>query len=357
MKNSTAKALFTALLLALAAPAWALRVSAVGDILLWFGPMQGTLKGLSAQAQKPWDTAVYPFERVEPYLQGLVFGNLEGPLTAAAAHRFKPKWMKFYFHSPQAEAVAALKQGGFRVLSVANNHSMDSGAQGLNDTLAALDEGGILAVGAGADLGRARRPVTVESAQGGQVRFLAYCAVGPKGTFAGPKQAGAAYAEPQAILADVRREAALGLPVVVSLHWGIEQKRDLPVAEPLDWQRQLARGIIDAGAVAVLGHHTHAVSRFEERGRGLIAYSLGNFLFSGARYPQRRRSVILRFDIEQGALSHWDLVPVLIDDEDRPFQPTPMRKAEGGSYLAELLGTQRYARYGMPGPGLQAARP
>ena len=113
--------------------------------------------------------------------------------------------------------------------------------------------------------------------------------------------------------------------------------------------------ISHAGAVAVLGHHTHAVSRFEERGRGLIAYSLGNFLFSGARYPQRRRSVILRLDLDQGGVSRWDLVPVLIDDEDRPFQPTPMKKEEGQAYLAQVLGGRSFARYGPPLPGLQAA--
>src|SRR5262245_37182889 len=106
-----AKALL--LCLALAAPLGAVRVSAVGDILLWFGPMKGTLKKVKAEARQPWDPAVYPFERVEPYLQGLVFGNLEGPLTAAPSKHYKPAWMKYYFKSPAGDAVAALKQGGF----------------------------------------------------------------------------------------------------------------------------------------------------------------------------------------------------------------------------------------------------
>lgn len=333
------------LLLALAAQAHALRVSAVGDILLWFGPMKGTLQQVKSEAETPWDTAVYPFERVEPYLQGLVFGNLEGPLTAAPTKRFKPAWMKYYFKSPAGDAVAALKQGGFRVLNVANNHSMDSGAKGLRDTLAALQEGDIEAVGAGKDAAEASKPLWVNSAQGGQVCFLAACAIGPKGTFAGKKSAGAWRLDKDALLKAVKREAKTGVPVIVSLHWGIEQKRDLPVADPEAWQVETAHALIDAGAVAVFGHHTHAVSRFEEYKSGLIAYSLGNFCFSGARYPKRTQSVILRCDLDAKGVSRWDLVPVRIDDPERPFQPTPLKKDAGEAYLSAILGSKTFAKY------------
>jgi poly-gamma-glutamate synthesis protein (capsule biosynthesis protein) len=328
-----------------ACDAHALRVSAVGDILLWFGPMKGTLQQVKAEAETPWDTAVYPFERVEPYLQGLVFGNLEGPLTAAPTHRFKPAWMKYYFKSPAGDAVAALKQGGFRVLNVANNHSMDSGAAGLRDTLSALAEGDLEAVGAGKNAGDAAKPLYVSSAQGGQLCFLGACAVGPKGTFAEAKRAGAWHLDKDALVAAVRREAKTGVPVIVSLHWGIERKVDLPVADPEPWQVDTAHALIDAGAVAIFGQHTHAVSRFEEYKDGLIAYSLGNFCFSGARYPKRTQSVILHCDLDAKGVHRWDLLPVRIDDPAHPFQPAPLRKDEGAAYLSAILGSKTYAKY------------
>jgi poly-gamma-glutamate capsule biosynthesis protein CapA/YwtB (metallophosphatase superfamily) len=346
LKSSTLKRWALAALLAEPALLPALTVSAVGDIVLWNGPMEGELRKLEAAARRPWEPSVYPFERVEPYLKGMVFGNLEAPLTARPPQRFKPAWMRYYFKSPMAESVDALKQGGFRVLSLANNHAMDSGARGLRDTLAALAEGEIHAVGAGMNADLARQAAVVNSSQGGRVRFLAYNFIGPPGTFARAKRAGAARAQGPQILKDVRREAAHGDPVIVSLHWGIERKADLPVAEPLAWQRELARAIIDAGAVAIFGHHTHAVGRFEEYGRGLIAYSLGNFLFSASRYDQRRRSVILRCELDAQGVHAWDLVPVHIDSPQRPFQPTPMRKAEGSAYLARVLGGRSFARYG-----------
>jgi poly-gamma-glutamate synthesis protein (capsule biosynthesis protein) len=339
------KALALLLLLA-AAPLRAVTVSAVGDVLLWYGPMAGTLQELSATARTPWDTAVYPFENVQDSFKGLVFGNLEGPLTVQPKHRYKPAWMKYYFKSPAGEALAALKQGGFRVMSVANNHAMDSGRKGLADTLAALDEGEILAVGAGLDEARARRAVTVRDSRGEAVTFLAYNEVGPKGTFATRRSAGAARLREAELFKDLKQavRAAKGHPVVVSLHWGWERQVDLPVDDPEPRQRALAHKIIDAGATLVLGHHTHAVSRFEEYGQGLIAYSLGNFLFSGGRMEDRRRSVILRAKFEGKAVTAWDLVPVMTDDPAHPFQPTPMPKAEGQAYLKQVLGPS-YARY------------
>jgi poly-gamma-glutamate synthesis protein (capsule biosynthesis protein) len=312
--------------------------------------MRGTLQDLSATARRPWDVPVYPFARVESQLKGLVFGNLEGPLTGARTHRFKPKWMRFYFKSPAGEAVAALKQGGFRVMSVANNHSMDSGEAGLRDTLAALDEGDIVAAGAGADESLARRPAQVPDGHGNTITFLAFCAVGPPGTFATRTRAGAAFADPDTVVAAVRAAARAGGTVVLSLHWGIEKKRDLPVPDPQVWQRDLAHRAIDAGAVLVLGHHPHVVGRFEEYKSGLIAYSLGNFLFSGARIRGRRKSVILHVDFSRAGVRAWNLVPVDTDPPEHPFQTQPLGQDAARAYLRQILGERTPGKYGWPAP-------
>ena len=306
--------------------------------------MAGTLKHLSTSAEATLNPCEYPFGAVQSHLKGLVFGNLEGPITRQPTLRYKPKWMKFYFKSPINEAVAALKLGGFRVMSVANNHSMDCGTKGLRESLRALDSGDIQAVGAGMNEAQARRPVTVKSCQGGEVTFLAFCAVGPPGTFATKKKAGAAKADETVILKAVKAALKPGVPVVVSLHWGIEQQKDLPVVDPLPEQGVLARRIIDAGAVLVLGHHPHVVNRFEEHGKGLIVYSLGNFLFSGARITDRFRSVILHVDLDATGVHQWDLQPVWIDGPKHPFQPVHMPKAAGRDFLSKLL-TGPYQHY------------
>ena len=328
------------------APLPALTVSAVGDILLWYGAMPANVVDTPPPEQGPWTIESYPFALVKPSFQGLVFGNQEGPLTDAPVLRFKPKWMRHYFKSPADDSVQALKVAGFRAVSVANNHAMDCGAQGLSDTVAALESQGIHAVGAAMSLGDAQQPVLVDDGQGGQAWFLARNVIGPPLTFAGPTQAGTAKLERDELLAAVKALAQRPEPTIVSLHWGIERRQDLPVAEPEAWQRRLARELVDAGASLVLGAHTHAVGRFEERGRGLIAYSLGNFAFSGGRMQARRRSVILRCQLAGKRVQRWDLVPVYTDSAGHPFQPLPMEPMQGRAYLRKLVGGKRgYKRY------------
>ena len=93
----------------------------------------------------------YPFEQVRTVLRQaqIVFGNLEGPLTDGGAPMPDKKYV---FRSPPDQIAPALARAGFNVVSLANNHSMDYGVQGLEDTRAALEKNGIQPVGAGRNL-------------------------------------------------------------------------------------------------------------------------------------------------------------------------------------------------------------
>jgi poly-gamma-glutamate synthesis protein (capsule biosynthesis protein) len=312
------------------------RISAVGDVLLRYGPMAQTLKDLQAQGQTPEQVAQYPFAAVKDQLKGLVFCNLEGPLTAYETLHFKPGWMQYYFSSPPKEAGAALRAGGFKVASIANNHTYDCGARGVKGTQKALDDVGIAHVGAGNDEREARDPVRVD-VDGTTVTFLAYCAVGPQGTFAGHSKAGAALASEDVMAGDVRAAVEPGQILVVSVHWGEERSNDLPLDRPSDWQRRVARRMIDEGASIVLGHHSHVVGEFEEYRHGLICYSLGNFLFAGGNFVQPRNSVILQAELEGPAVTRYDLVPVQIGAGGHPFQPQLLPKPEAQEYLKKVL--------------------
>ena len=122
-------------------------ISAVGDIML-----DGSSRRV--MAEQGYD---YPFVHMHQYFADaqIVFGNVEGPLT----DRGTPDPDKtFVFRSPPDEVAAALKTAGFNVVSLANNHTLDYGAEGLAQTLAALDAVGIQYAGAGADLMAARKP-------------------------------------------------------------------------------------------------------------------------------------------------------------------------------------------------------
>ena len=245
----------------------AVRVAAVGDI------MMGTT--FPEEILPPEDGAAL-FRLVAPLLSGhdVVFGNLEGPLTEAERSPKCPKPPRkerpcFAFRTPPRYA-ARLAEAGFTAVNVANNHSLDFGMEGLEETLAVLDAAGIRAVGG--------ERTAVASAAGKSVAVAGFS-----------YSLRTRYVHPLLDI-DEAREIVAGLKrnhdlVVVSFHGGAEGAGATRVADAeeefLGERRgnvvRFARAAVDAGADLVLGHGPH-VPRAVEVYRGkLIAYSLGNF--------------------------------------------------------------------------------
>ncbi len=262
----------------------------------------------------------YPFDAVRPILADadVTIANMEGTLTDRGAQA-----AKFYtFRTPPKHA-RGLAAAGIDVVSLGNNHTMDFGADGLADTLAAIDAAGVKRSGAGTNEQAARAPAIVE-ANGLRLAFLSYNAV-LEATFARGASPGVAYADPAGVRADVlaaRQQADL---VIVSIHAGTEYS-DNPTAE----QRTLAHTAIDAGAALVLGSHPHVLQGWERYGGGLIVYSLGNFVFDldrddlatlGSRPFQ---TLVLRLELDRTGVVSATYRPVFIDpDQNRPLPATP----------------------------------
>ena len=231
----------------------------------------------------------------------LVFGNAEG---VYCDHPRRAITSGIPVVAPRSQA-AALADVRFDVMSIANNHTMDAGAEGLLDTIATLDGLGIAWVGAGADLQQAQRAAVIE--RGGlKFAFLAYSAVFRPGYPARERAPGIAvmrahshyyhpdwhptgqlepgtpphvrtfpYPEDLELLRDsIARELAQADRVIVSFHWGQTGPAILH-----DYERTYAHAAIDAGAHVVLGHHPHFLRAAEVyRGRP-IYYGLGHFAF------------------------------------------------------------------------------
>lgn len=184
-------------------------------------------------------------------------------------------------------AASALVDAGIDIAGLANNHSLDAGPDGLADTVQALEQNGISALGAGRDSTSAYEPL-VKTTRGLKVAFLAFNVVPspdpaqPGWTIAAfDREAAAASAE-----AAVRRAALQTDAVVVSLHWGYEYQ-----TQASSTQVEIARALIAAGADLVIGHHSHVTQEILLQQRaggssGLAALSLGNFAFDqGADTP------------------------------------------------------------------------
>ena len=274
--------------------------------------------------------SIYPFERVRDLLQDadITIANLEGALT----ERGLPVDKLYNFRTPPRFA-SGLKEAGIDVVALGNNHTADYGVVGVQDTLAALDDAGLLYSGAGMNEAAARAPAIVE-VDGLRIAFLSYTDQ-LVNMFAGLYQAGVAYADVASITEDVGAARHVADVVVVSIHSGLEY-----VDDPTAVQQELAHAAIDAGALLVLGHHPHTLQRLEEYGGGLIAYSLGNFVFDldaedleslGSRAFE---TVVLYVTLTEGEIVDVRLAPVFID----PFEnrPRPATENEAAAILERL---------------------
>jgi hypothetical protein len=234
------------------------------------------------------------------------FANLEAPLLLGGRAAFSTG---VRLQSPPT-AVEILCHLGFDVVSLANNHLMDYGPEGLRSTLASLANNRIVSVGAGSDLSAARAG-TVVARNGQRIAFLAAC--DDQGGEAAARCPGVAPIALRPLLAAVRRLRELVDNVVIALHSGIEF-----TLYPEPFFARLARRLIDAGAAVVVGHHPHVPQGIERYGRGLIAYSLGDFLFDlpreqGELDPRQThfnaRHPILEVELADGQVQghrvHW----------------------------------------------------
>jgi len=271
-----------------------------------------------------------PFEGVARYLRAgdIVFGNLEAALCDEGAEVEKEIVLR-----AGPGMAAYLRQAGFTILNVANNHALDIGPAGLSHTLVTLREHNIRFVGASSRLS-ARQHEIVER-HGLTVGFLGYY------------EAGRAYSlyhdfvnciDIDTILRQLqslRQECSVAL---VSLHWGIEYAH-----YPSPAQIELAHALIEGGATLVLGHHPLVVQGIEQYKSGLIAYSLGSFQFKPKR-EEARRSFILRVGIGARGVEQYKLVPVRIDEENRPRMVCGEAKREMLRFVEQLSDPVRQGR-------------
>jgi poly-gamma-glutamate synthesis protein (capsule biosynthesis protein) len=239
------------------------------------------------------------FAQLRGELAGLdvVVGNLETVLspTVTTYRRWADRQMRGYL-----SFAPALRQVGFTVLNVANNHAMQHGPEAFRETVGALGAADIAVCGLRGTAPWSSAPVVVRTAAGGQsVGVLGYC-LRPRQFDAGEPP----YAEgtPAGIVSDVGRLRDLVDVVVVSLHWGEEF-----VTQPSVDETHLGRAVVDAGATLVVGHHPHVVRPVESYAGGVIAYSLGNLVSDQVWHPETRSGLVLRCAIQDRRLTSLDL--------------------------------------------------
>lgn len=211
-------------------------------------------------------------------------------LETAVTDRGEPAPKAFTFRAP-ASAFTALEAGGVDVATVANNHGMDFGRTGLQDTLAAARAAGFPVVGAGRNGRQAYAPHRM-TVNGQRIAILGATQVLDDHLVdewtAGPRKPGLASAKNEQRLARAVRDARLTSDtVVVYLHWGLELS-----SCPTGSQKSLARRLVAAGADVVVGSHAHVLLGAGRMQQALVAYGLGNFVFYAFREVTSQTGVL-----------------------------------------------------------------
>ena len=304
------------LLVATDALADVVTITAVGDIML---AGQGS-RTLNARG---FDHA-FAGTAAELRKGDILVGNLEAPLTRGGTE-FTEK--KFRFRT-SPEAAAALSRAGFTVVTLANNHIMDFGAEGLAETLNNLDRAKILHAGAGVNLAEARREALV-TVKGRRVALLAYSLTYPAEFFAGKGLPGAAQGVADRVREDIVRAREAADYVVISFHWGEEL-----AGTPKPYQQHAAHAAIDAGADLVLGHHPHVLQGIERYRGKTIFYSLGNFAF-GSMSRSADRSMIARITLD-GAEQRVEIIPLNVLNSEVRFRPAVLTGKRGDEVIDRL---------------------
>jgi poly-gamma-glutamate synthesis protein (capsule biosynthesis protein) len=266
----------------------------------------------------------YPFKHTRHLLSNadIVLGNLEGPLTNSEAAEASDK--QYLFRSPPQSVVPALRRAGFNAMNLANNHILDYGINGMNETIQSLDQSGITSIGAGQNLIQARAGRIIRTAHG-DVALLGYSLTFPESFWATDTKPGTAFGHRKQIVEDIHRLSQQADYIIVSFHWGREKTEALRPYQP-----RLARAAIDAGADVVLGHHPHILQAIEAYRQGLIIYSLGNYVF-GSYSQDARDSVVARISLHNGNYHSAELTPINVLNTQVVFQPIPLKgKAAAG---------------------------
>ena len=237
----------------------------------------------------------------------LAIANFENPAPD------RPRWHTTgTVFSADPALIDGLANAGIDYVSLANNHIGDAGRAGLLQTIDNLEERGIAASGAGANLAEARRAGILE-AGGQRVAILAYDTIakyyGASATGAGSAQLSAAVCRE-----DIKKARDAGADVVIVFpHWGTEYD-----ATPFAGQQKLARACIDAGADMIIGNHAHWAGALEIHDGKPIWYALGNFVFDQVWSELTMEGMTLELTFVGAELRQIRMRPHIILDRAQP---------------------------------------
>lgn len=296
-----------------------IKIKAVGDIV----------PGTNYPSNKLHPQKQKLFQSVKPLLKGadFLFGNFESTLTN---YPYSPKGvgggLVIPFRTPPSYT-QILKDAGFNIMSVANNHSFDFTRQGFNDTIQNLEKAGIKAVGK-------KGQILIAHYEGLSIAWIGFSYFEYHNSINN-------LARSKALVRKASKHADI---VVISVHAGAEgtgamrvrNKTEVFAGENRGNLVKFSRTMIDNGADLILGHSPHVPRALELYKGKLIAYSLGNFM--GYRTlstdAQLAYSLVLEVELNnKGDFVSGKIIPIYLK---RPGIPYPDRQGRSIKLIRQL---------------------
>ena len=295
-------------------------ISLVGDLL-----MDGSIR--AEIDRKGYD---YPWEMVKEYFieDDLTIGNLETSITNKGE-----KWEdKQYNFRSDPKNLAAMKDAAIEVVSLANNHTLDYGYEGLLDTLDNLDTYKIKGVGGGRNKEEASKPLIL-NIKDNKIGILSFSRVIPDvdwyATNKRPGLVGAYDVHIPEVLKTVEKVKEEVDILIMSIHWGIEREE-----YPRSQEIQLARKLVDSGVDIVMGHHPHVLQGIEIYKDKPIFYSLGNFVF-GSKSGPTSNTMIAQIKLNGKEMEGVRIIPCEIEN-GRPIPVYGEKREKKINYLNKI---------------------
>ncbi len=222
----------------------------------------------------------YIFRKISPLLKSaaLVVANLEGPITGnpSVSLGSRPQERNHYTFTFPPGLAAALKEHHITLVHLGNNHILDFGPQGLEQTRKYLGAAGVDYFG---EPGRRNRRWLFKDLDGMRLAFVSFNQFAPHCV--------------EQTLSDLQEARPLADLVILSAHWGREY-----LAAPGARLSRWAHLFIDQGADLIIGSHSHTVQPKEEYRGKRIYYSLGNFIFDQYGKPETNRGLAVKVKID-----------------------------------------------------------
>lgn len=240
-----------------------------------------------------------------------VIGNFESPATENGFKRAK----RFTFNS-NPKYLSVLKKIGFTHLTLTNNHSIDCGRTGLTSTVKNIIENKMKVLGYGVTKKEACEP-TIIMKNGIEIALFSSVTIPLEYYKSLENKPSICQNSPNDIAQKIKtfKKSNPNQFIIVQLHWGTEYE-----SKPSNTQKQQAHKLIEAGANIIIGHHPHVIQTVEKYKKGVIFYSIGNYIFDLAA-PKTHLGIIPTITINSSSSYSYKIDTVNLSN----FNPTLVR--------------------------------